>query len=609
MGLKILDRKYKIFAIFFAAIFINISCFGNNRNNILADERNKAAWYFMPDSGAVGKLDLPDKKKQPYFKLTWNVVNGGNWVGAQNNQPDIPPATEGLTCNIKCPGTATAWIYLTDATGQLLKFRMSRPIYKLNESNWYSITLSFTAIADSFSNGAANGKINGVIKSLAVVAEPRMDPWYPGLRWFPQPKGEMLFDGVRWVSNFTEHLSLLKNKRNAKEASVLWGLTGICANSGSNEITKLTLIDQLGYRVIRKDLRWNQVEKVKGIYNFSKYDLLANTYLKHGLKMLFILDYGNKLYMPDGLSPVTDSAISAFARYCITAVKHFRNKNIEFEIWNEPNLARFWKPASNAAQFAHLLSASVDSIRKVYKSVKLISGGTAGIDWRFIDSLNKMNSLIKLDGIGIHPYRTGSPETIAEDLACLHSVLKKNNIHSPLIYSTESGGYSSAYGNGFIPGNRHLQAVNDLRSQLTGWMAGFSCVIKYELLDGGRDSLNHERNYGILDYQLHPKPSFVALKMLFEFTKNRVWMGNISCKNSSAYAMQFNGKKDVLMILWTSMGKLDIEMDTYKTKFMLPAKPLTVKDIMGMDLPVIKDENGNWSVEAGGEVIYITLKK
>lgn len=70
------------------------------------------------------------------------------------------------------------------------------------------------------------------------------------------------------------------------------------------------------------DMTWAEIERTRGVYDFSKYDGLFTLLRKYDMKAVFILDYGNPLY-DQGLAPFTDDGRNAFARFAAAACAHF----------------------------------------------------------------------------------------------------------------------------------------------------------------------------------------------------------------------------------------------------------------------------------------------
>src|SRR5437868_12353189 len=68
----------------------------------------------------------------------------------------------------------------------------------------------------------------------------------------------------------------------------------------------VAMIAAAGFGFVRMDFFWAGIERQKGRYDFSGYDHLVSALTGHGIRPLFILDYGNPLY-DEGLSPHTDA--------------------------------------------------------------------------------------------------------------------------------------------------------------------------------------------------------------------------------------------------------------------------------------------------------------
>ena len=143
----------------------------------------------------------------------------------------------------------------------------------------------------------------------------------------------------------------------------------------------LDMIAAAGFRFIRMDFVWHNIEKVKGVYDWSEYDELTSNLEKRGLRALYILDYSNPLYEPEVESkdPITGEAqkgiaapshpesVEAFAKWSAAAAERYRNKNVVWEIWNEPNIT-FWRQHLTLTGILNLQCLSV----KLYETLILM---------------------------------------------------------------------------------------------------------------------------------------------------------------------------------------------------------------------------------------------
>lgn len=84
---------------------------------------------------------------------------------------------------------------------------------------------------------------------------------------------------------------------------------------------EIEMLAAAGFRWVRMDFAWAATERERGQYDFAAYDRLMQALDAHGIRALFILDYGNALYDrerrrdrrgPAGLRPMGRGRRGAF---------------------------------------------------------------------------------------------------------------------------------------------------------------------------------------------------------------------------------------------------------------------------------------------------------
>ncbi|MBY0428372.1 MAG: cellulase family glycosylhydrolase, partial [Alphaproteobacteria bacterium] len=125
----------------------------------------------------------------------------------------------------------------------------------------------------------------------------------------------------------------------------------------------IALLKEAGFGWVRKDLSWGAIETQKGTYDFTKYDPLIDALNDAGISVVLILDYSNPLY-DDNLSPYTYEGRKAFANFAGAAAKHFANKKVIWEIYNEPNWL-FWKPVPHVENYLALARVVTHKLRQI----------------------------------------------------------------------------------------------------------------------------------------------------------------------------------------------------------------------------------------------------
>lgn len=301
-----------------------------------------------------------------------------------------------------------------------------------------------------------------------------------------------------------------------------------------------------GFKWVRMDFMWAAVERVRGRYDFSAYDELMTALADHHMRALFILDYGNDLYGPD--SPNTDAQRAAFARFAGAAMAHFRHRGVVWELWNEPNIS-FWKPTPDAGQYALLEAAVRAEHTRVARDEWYVGPGTSTFDWRFLEFC-LANCLHRAtgaawDGISVHPYRGGSPESVDADWQRLGREADAAAGRQVALVSSEWG-YSCAPGG--VSEDR--QADYAVRAYFANLMSGVDLSILYDWKDDGASATDPEAHFGTVHQDLRAKAGYRLIQ-----TVNRDLAGfrygyRLDLGDPHAYALVFRRGADVRVYGW-----------------------------------------------------------
>ena len=101
-----------------------------------------------------------------------------------------------------------------------------------------------------------------------------------------------------------------------------------------------------------------------------------------------------------------------FARFSAKVAARYKGKVNAWEIWNEPNETRFWRPAPDPAGYARLLNLTYEAIKQVNPAATVILGGLSThcansadyMTWRtFMDGFYRAGGA-RFDAFAIHPY-------------------------------------------------------------------------------------------------------------------------------------------------------------------------------------------------------------
>ena len=284
---------------------------------------------------------------------------------------------------------------------------------------------------------------------------------------------------------------------------------------------EMEMLAGAGFKWVRMDFSWGATERKRGEYDFSAYDRLVTALEKHGIRALFILDYGNDLY-DRGLPPTSDEGRAAFTRWAVAGVGHFAGKGYLWEMWNEPN-GGFWKPKADAKHYAALARATGEALRDAKllgpKGEAYIGPATSTIDLPFLEACFQAGLLEFWDAVSVHPYRQSAPETVESEYRSLRLLIGRyapKDKAIPII--SGEWGYSDAWQN-FTP---ELQGKYLPRQLLTNIANDVPLSIWYDWHDDGTNLKDPEHHFGIVANQYHAgrdpvfdsKPAYVAMKTL-----------------------------------------------------------------------------------------------
>jgi hypothetical protein len=392
--------------------------------------------------------------------------------------------------------------------------------------------------------------------------------------------------------------------------------SGINIHFVTGQEKDLDMIAAAGFRFIRMDFLWQDIERTKGNYDWSAYDELTANLSKRGLGAIYILDYSNSLYedqvnssdpltnkeQKDIASPRNSESIAAFARWASASAAHFKGSNIIWEIWNEPNIF-FWKPKPDVKQYIALALATCKAIRSIVPDAAIIGPASSEVPMPYMEPFLASGVLEYLDAVSVHPYRdySKSPETAASDYKNLRELIERyapsEKKKMPII-SSEWGYSSSTKGVSL-----EKQEAYIVRMQLSNLLYGIPVSIWYDWKNDGDDPMEHEQNFGTVTSDLKPKPAYTAIMTMNTQLKGFTFLHRINLKSDNDFAMLFKNDNGTYRISAWTMGQSHPVM---LNEIIPKAAVITAKDVKGNVLKLFTD-NGNTVIELKELPQYITL--
>lgn len=350
---------------------------------------------------------------------------------------------------------------------------------------------------------------------------------------------------------------------------------------------ELYMLAEGGFRFIRMDFFWEHIEKQRGVYDFSDYDVLVRDMTERGIRILFILDYGNPLY-DNGMAPYTDEGRAAFARFASAAAKRYAGKGILWEIWNEPNIS-FWRPKPNVEDYAKMTMVVIDAVRKADPNAFIVGPASSGFPWDFMETLGQRGVLAKLDAVTVHPYRQQIPETAEQDYRPLRLLLDRYSPRKHLPILSGEWGYSDVWrGMDMQKQGRYLP-----RQWLSNLASDVFLSIWYDWKNDGTDPKEPEHHFGTVTHDLRPKPAYVSAKTLTSTLGGYRYLRRIALPNPGDYLLLFRKGEDLALAAWTTGDPHPVTLNLPRGSVRIVEMTGKTRNIAVSDAPFVLDLSGN----------------
>jgi polysaccharide biosynthesis protein PslG len=194
---------------------------------------------------------------------------------------------------------------------------------------------------------------------------------------------------------------------------------------------------------------------------------------------------------------------------------------VALEVWNEPNLPRFFAPAPSPALYSRLLGAAHRAARAATATAPIVTGGLAagtsetgsGIPApRFLSSVYRLAGRGSFEGIGAHPYPSAPPwtERMTANLDLLRRVRDRFHDRATPLWITEVGvgGTSGPRLRGSVGLARQGPVL--VRMYRSTQNSDVRAFLAYALREMKTEGPRFEP-YGVVRADLQPKPAYCYL--------------------------------------------------------------------------------------------------
>lgn len=329
-------------------------------------------------------------------------------------------------------------------------------------------------------------------------------------------------------------------------------LQGMSSNLATAEEQLAEAAPELNLGYVRLGATWAEIESTKGSYNWAELDAQVALAHKYDLRVLMIpyetpvwarpagapTDWSGAKYPPADSQDYADFIAAIVDRYAPLGV-------LDYEIWNEPNIDRFWKdtatnPVPDVAHYVELLRAAYDAAHAVNDDVNIIAGALspAGDDadgasiapMTFLAQMYAEGAKNYFDAMSFHPYSYPYlPSTDAQWNAwqimstvygsqqSLRSVMTTNGDADKKIWLTEFGAPTDGY-----PGAVDGAQFADIMQEAVELHASYDWVgplffyaykdTEPPVNDRSETAPDREPWFGLYNYDGTPKSAIAAMR-------------------------------------------------------------------------------------------------
>ncbi len=288
---------------------------------------------------------------------------------------------------------------------------------------------------------------------------------------------------------------------------------------------ELTLAKDAGSFSVRLDIDWSAIEPTRGSFDWSRTDRVIDAVVAHGMCPLGIIAYTPRWARV--ASAVNDSHSrpanpANFAAFAKTVVQRYQNRIKIWEVWNEPNIVTFFKPAPDVTAYSALLKATYNAIKQVQPGATVLSGGMAPAEdtngnisgTTFLSRMYSQGSNKYFDAFNVHPYTwpylPNDPSTASWNSAMkmwpMRDTMVAGGDSAKQIWITEFGAPT-----GTAPNSVSEQVQSDSIGIVLDAVLGNAWLgpaFVYSLRDAGTDTSDTEQNFGMLHRDWTPKPAY-----------------------------------------------------------------------------------------------------
>ncbi len=172
------------------------------------------------------------------------------------------------------------------------------------------------------------------------------------------------------------------------------------------------LLEDSGSNWVRMSVGWRDFEPRPGVYNPWSLEHYAIEFARAraaGQRILVMVSESPSWASgsTEPYAPPRDPA--DFARFVEFLAERYGAQIDAYEVWNEPNIQRFWTTGPDASEYAALLRAAYPAVKRADPTAEVVFAGPSTNDYAFVEKAYAAGVKGSFDVMGAHPYSCYSP--------------------------------------------------------------------------------------------------------------------------------------------------------------------------------------------------------
>ncbi len=333
---------------------------------------------------------------------------------------------------------------------------------------------------------------------------------------------------------------------------------GMQIKPNCSSVEDLDDLKSLGFKFVRRGFLWNGIETQKGVYDFSAHDEIMKNLKERGIRVIGVLGLNSKIHG----HPKDQPARGEYAKYAAALVERYKDHDVVWELWNEPNTMHFWgkhggkgNTEEYAKEYVALVKEAVPAMRKADPNCFILAGSVSCLwepSYNWTEFCFKQGILqTGINGWSVHPYGFKLPEDYTEAYAVVREIFTKNNVPKdfPMVNSERGFSLSGKNVETWAGGDEKMadqfQAWHFVRQYMIDMMNGVKVTIWYEWKDGQQEC-EFIKN-GV------KRPAYEAAKVMIGQLGGYRLVKRLPAESPQDYLLLFEkGAGEQKIVAWTS---------------------------------------------------------